>query len=81
MITITATQAKAIRRKQADNMLTNQEVAKQIGINPITYRKVIQGGEVKNSIYQKVMEWLAKDYQSNKKSLNRRPNQQGFSLK
>jgi repressor-related protein len=62
MITITATQAKAIRRKQADNMLTNQEVAKQIGINPITYRKVIQGGEVKNSIYQKVMEWLAEDY-------------------
>ncbi len=46
MITITATQAKAIRRKQADN----------------TYRKVIQGGEVKNSIYQKVMEWLAEDY-------------------
>ena len=43
-------------------MLTNQEVAKQIGINPITYRKVIQGGEVKNSIYQKAMEWLAEDY-------------------
>lgn len=62
MITITASQAKAIRRKQADNMLTNQEVAKQIGINPITYRKVIQGGEVKNSIYKKVMEWLAEDY-------------------
>ncbi|MDG3180598.1 hypothetical protein MKN84_02435 [Streptococcus suis] len=62
MVTITTTQAKAIRRKQADNMLTNQVAAKQIGINPITYRKVIQGGEVKNSIYQKVMEWLAEDY-------------------
>ncbi|AER18817.1 hypothetical protein [Streptococcus suis] len=62
MLTITVTQARAIRRKQADKMLTNQEVAKQIGINPITYRKVIQGGEVKNSIYQKVMEWLAEDY-------------------
>nr|WP_206283190.1 hypothetical protein [Streptococcus sp. WB01_FAA12] len=62
MVTITIAQARAIRRKQADNMLTNQAAAKQIGINSITYRKVIQGGEVKNSIYQKVMEWLAEDY-------------------
>ena len=62
MVTITTTQAKAIRRKQADNMLTNQIAAKQIGINPITYRKVIQGGEVKNEVYQKVMEWLAENY-------------------
>lgn len=62
MVTITSAQARAIRRKQADNMLTNQAAAKQIGINSITYRKVIQGGEVKNSIYQKVMEWLAVDY-------------------
>ncbi|NMD84559.1 hypothetical protein [Streptococcus sp. WB01_FAA12] len=61
-MTITIAQARAIRRKQADNMLTNQAAAKQIGINSITYRKVIQGGEVKNSIYQKVMEWLAEDY-------------------
>lgn len=59
---ITSNQAKAIRRKQADMMLTNQVVAKQIGINPITYRKVINGGEVKKIIYQKVMEWLAEDY-------------------
>lgn len=62
MVTITIAQARAIRRRQADNMLTNQAAAKQIGINSITYRKVIQGGEVKNSIYQKVMEWLAEDY-------------------
>ncbi|WP_247920172.1 hypothetical protein [Streptococcus parasanguinis] len=62
MVTITTAQARAIRRKQADNMLTNQAAANQIGINSITYRKVIQGGEVKNGIYQKVMEWLAVDY-------------------
>ncbi|VDC41593.1 hypothetical protein FMV2238Y02_00810 [Streptococcus canis] len=62
MMTITSNQAKAVRRKQADNMLTNQATAKQIGINPITYSKMIQGREVKNSIYQKVMEWLAEDY-------------------
>lgn len=59
---ITPNQAKAIRRKQADLMLTNQIASKQIGINPITYRKVINGGEVKKSIYQKVMEWLVEDY-------------------
>ena len=59
---ITSNQAKAIRRKQADLMLTNQIASKQIGINPITYRKVINGGEVKKSIYQKVMEWLVEDY-------------------
>ncbi|MGV3030505.1 hypothetical protein ACEE42_08105 [Streptococcus suis] len=62
MPTITSTQAKAVRRKQADKMLTNQAAAKLIGINPITYRKVTQGGEVKNTIYHKVMEWLAEDY-------------------
>lgn len=59
---ITENQAKAVRRKQADNMLTSKSAAQEIGINPITYKKVVQGGEVKNSIYAKVMEWLAKDY-------------------
>ncbi|WP_313449621.1 hypothetical protein [Streptococcus parasuis] len=59
---ITSSQAKAVRRKQADLMMTNQTVSQRIGINPITYRKVINGGEVKNIIYQKVMEWLAEDY-------------------
>ncbi|HEL1116170.1 TPA: hypothetical protein TVG90_001669, partial [Streptococcus equi subsp. zooepidemicus] len=58
----TENQAKAVRRKQADNMLTAKATAQAIGINPITYKKVVQGGEVKNSIYVKVMEWLAKDY-------------------
>lgn len=59
---ITSSQAKAVRRKQADLMMTNQTVSQRISINPITYRKVINGGEVKNIIYQKVMEWLAEDY-------------------
>ena len=55
-------QARAIRRKQADTMLTNKETAKNIGITPVTYRKVSMGGEVKTSVYQKVMEWLVEDY-------------------
>lgn len=59
---ITSTQAKAIRRKQADKLLTNKDAAQEIGITPVTYRKAVKGGEVKNGIYAKVMEWLAKDY-------------------
>lgn len=59
---ITDEQARAIRRKQADNMLTAKAAAQAIGISPITYKKVIQGGTIKNGIYAKVMEWLAKGY-------------------
>lgn len=59
---ITPIQAKAIRRKQADNQLTAKKASEVIGVNPITYRKIREGGEVKPSIYQKAMEWLAKDY-------------------
>lgn len=59
---ITDTQAKAVRRKQADNMLTSKAAAQAIGISPITYKKVVQGGTIKNTVYVKVMEWLAKDY-------------------
>ena len=50
---ITSTQAKAIRRKQADE---------EIGVTQVTYRKIRDGGEVKPSIYQKAMQWLAEDY-------------------
>ena len=78
---ITSTQAKAIRRKQADKKLTAKQAGEEIGVSQVTYRKIRDGGEVKPSIYQKAMQWLAEDYKSNKKSLNRRPNQQGFSLK
>lgn len=59
---ITPIQAKAIRRKQADNQLIAKKASEEIGVNPITYRKIREGGEVKPSIYQKAMEWLAKDY-------------------
>lgn len=59
---ITETQAKAIRRKQADKKLTAKKASEEIGVNPITYKKIRNGGEVKPSIYQKAMEWLAKDY-------------------
>ena len=59
---ITPIQAKAIRRKQADNQLTAKKASEEIGVNPITYRKIREGGEVKPSIYPKAMEWLAEDY-------------------
>lgn len=59
---ITSTQAKAIRRKQADKNLTAKKASEEIGVNPITYKKIRDGGEVKPSVYQKAMEWLAEDY-------------------
>lgn len=59
---ITSTQAKAIRRKQADKKLTSKQTGEEIGVSQVTYRKIRDGGEVKPSIYQKAMEWLAEDY-------------------
>lgn len=62
MIAITNNVSKAVRRKMADNQLTAQQTSKIIGINPITLKKVCDGGTVKNGVYVKVTEWLAKDY-------------------
>ncbi len=62
VLLITSSQAKAIRRKQADKKLTAKQAGEEIGVTQVTYRKIRDGGEVKPSIYQKAMEWLAKDY-------------------
>ena len=59
---ITSAQAKAIRRKQADKKLTAKQASEEIGVTQVTYRKIRNGGEVKPSIYQKAMQWLAEDY-------------------
>nr|WP_221913734.1 hypothetical protein [Streptococcus halichoeri] len=59
---ITSTIAKVVRRKMADGQLTAKQTSKIIGINPITLRKVCNGGTVKNTVYIKVTEWLAEDY-------------------
>ena len=59
---ITSTQAKAIRRKQADKKLTAKQASEEIGVSQVTYRKIRDGGEVKTSVYQKAMQWLAEDY-------------------
>lgn len=59
---ITLSQAKAIRRKQADKKLTAKQASEEIGVTQVTYRKIRNGGEVKPSIYQKAMQWLAEDY-------------------
>lgn len=62
LLLITSTQAKAIRRKQADKKLTAKQAGEEIGVTQVTYRKIRDGGEVKPSVYQKAMEWLAQDY-------------------
>ena len=60
---ITENQAKAIRRKRADLQLTKKEACNAIGIGSLTLNNIEKGDYMtKNSIYAKVMEWLAKDY-------------------
>ena len=59
---ITLEQARAIRRKQADKKWTTKQPSFEIGVVPKTYRKLCNGGEVKPVVYQKAMQWLAKDY-------------------
>lgn len=44
---VTEDQAKAIRRKQADKMLTAEKASIEIGVARVTYRKLVNGGEVK----------------------------------
>ncbi|WP_438838216.1 hypothetical protein [Streptococcus pluranimalium] len=59
---ITLSQDKAIRRKQADLQLTALKAGNQIGVSQVTFRKLRRGGEVRPTVYQKAMEWLAEDY-------------------
>ncbi|AFV51043.1 putative cro protein [Lactococcus phage Q33] len=60
---ITLEIAKAIRRKRADLGLTKKQVYTQLDISFRTYNKIEAGGfRVKNNIYQKITNWLAKDY-------------------
>lgn len=60
---ITSDISRAIRRKRADLGLTKKQVYTQLKISFRTYNK-IEAGEikVKNSVYQKITQWLAKDY-------------------
>ncbi|EMF48732.1 hypothetical protein [Streptococcus parauberis] len=58
---ITELQARSIRRRQADKNKTSSEIAKEIGISPITYRKVKNGSKVRTSTYKKIMLWLTED--------------------
>lgn len=52
---ISEEQSRALRRKQADKMLTSQSASKEIGIHPITYKKLITCGNVKDTIYVKAI--------------------------
>lgn len=60
---ITLEIAKAIRRKRADLGLTKKQVYTQLNISFRTYNKIeTSGSRVKRSVYQKITNWLAKDY-------------------
>ena len=59
---LTSEQAKAIRRKQADKMLTSKQAGEQMKVSAVTYRKITKGGNVTPTVYQKAMQWLATDY-------------------
>ena len=60
---ITLEIAKAIRRKRADLGLTKKQVYTQLDISFRTYNKIeTSGSRVKRSVYQKITNWLAKDY-------------------
>ncbi|AJA55982.1 hypothetical protein [Lactococcus lactis] len=60
---ITLEIAKAIRRKRADLELTKKQVYTQLDISFRTYNKIeTSGSRVKRSVYQKITNWLAKDY-------------------
>ena len=59
---ITENYAKAIRRKQADMQLTAKQAGEQIGVNPITYKRLSSGGEVRIKTFEKATAWLVKDY-------------------
>ncbi|MQW23947.1 MULTISPECIES: hypothetical protein [unclassified Lactococcus] len=55
--------SKAVRRKRADLCLSKKDVCEEINISFKTYYKIEIGGlEVKNNVYQKITQWLAKDY-------------------
>lgn len=55
--------AKAIRRKRADLGITKKQAYTQLEISFKTYNKIEKGGfKVKKSVYQKITNWLAKDY-------------------
>ncbi|KLK95249.1 hypothetical protein VN91_2465 [Lactococcus lactis subsp. lactis] len=60
---ITLEIAKAIRRKRADLGFTKKQVYTQLNISFKTYKKIeTSGSRVKRSVYQKITNWLAKDY-------------------
>ena len=59
---VTQEQAKAIRRKQADNLLSAKQASEQMAVSQVTYRKITKSGKVTAKVYQKAMQWLAKDY-------------------
>ncbi|KST90306.1 hypothetical protein KF134_1906 [Lactococcus lactis subsp. lactis] len=60
---ITPEIAKAMRRKRADLGMTKKQVYTQLEISFETYKKIEVGNSrVKNNVYQKITNWIAKGY-------------------
>lgn len=63
MLKITEEQAKAVRRKRADLRLSKSCACAQLNVSSKTLVKIEQGNcLVKPSVYEKVMQWLAKNF-------------------
>ena len=55
----------ALRKKRGVLNLTKGEVADQLGINRLTYGRLespTRNEKVRQSTYERITEWLAKDY-------------------
>lgn len=56
--------ATALRVKRAKLGLTKRDTAKIIGVSIVTYSRLEAGGwKAQREIYQKVVDWLVKDYE------------------
>jgi len=62
---ISSKEKRALRRLQADKMLTKTELAQQLGLTRKTLGGLLNNNEpqkVKNSTYQKIMRAIAENY-------------------
>ena len=60
---LTENQTKAVRRKKADLLLKNFELANELKVAPKTVPKILAGNYNANKrIYSNILEWLASDY-------------------
>lgn len=60
---ITNEMAQALRVKRAKLSLTKDQARKELGVSFVTYKRLETGNwNANQSIYEKVTNWLVKDY-------------------